>query len=78
METFSALLVYDCIYVCVCVCVGGGGGGFTGRHDIPLKGQWRGALMFSLIYAWTHGWVNNPDAAEMRRHRAHYDVSWMH
>ena len=23
------------------------------------KGQWRGALMFSLICAWTNGWVNN-------------------
>ena len=26
------------------------------------KGQWRGALMFSLIYAWTNDWVNNRDA----------------
>ena len=25
----------------------------------PHKGQWRGALMFSLIRAWTKGWVNN-------------------
>ena len=24
----------------------------------PHKGQWRGALMFSLIRAWTKGWVN--------------------
>ena len=24
-----------------------------------LKGQWRGALMFSLIYAWINCWVNN-------------------
>ena len=29
------------------------------------KGQWRGALMFSLICAWIYG---------LRRHRAHYDV----
>ena len=36
----------------------------------PLKGQWRGALMFSLISAWTNGWVSNRDA--LRRHRAHY------
>ena len=24
----------------------------------PHKGQWRGALMLSLISAWTNGWVN--------------------
>ena len=41
----------------------------------PHKGQWRGALMFSLICAWTNGWVNNQDAGDLRRHRtAHYDV----
>ena len=26
------------------------------------KGQWRGALMFSLICAWTDSWENNGDA----------------
>ena len=26
----------------------------------PHKGQWRGALMFTLICAWTNCWVNNP------------------
>ena len=25
----------------------------------PHKGQWCGALMFSLICAWTNGWINN-------------------
>ena len=25
----------------------------------PNKGQWRGALMFSLICAWINGWLNN-------------------
>ena len=25
----------------------------------PHKGQWHGAMMFSLIYAWINGWVNN-------------------
>ena len=38
------------------------------------KGQWRGALMFSLICAWTNSWVNNRDAGDLRRHRTHYDV----
>ena len=40
----------------------------------PHKGQWRRALMFSLIYARINGWVNNREAGDLRRHRAHYDV----
>ena len=40
----------------------------------PHKGQWRGALMFSLSSAWIIGWVNNREAGDLRRHRAHYDV----
>ena len=43
----------------------------------PHKGQWRWALMFSLIWAWTNGWVNNRDAGDLRRNRAHYDVTSM-
>ena len=35
------------------------------------KGQWRGALVFSLIHAWTNGWANNRDAGDLRRHRTH-------
>ena len=38
------------------------------------KGQWRGALMFSLICARISGWVNNREAGDLRRRRAHYDV----
>ena len=48
--------------------------------DSPHKGQWRGALMFSLICVWTcwtNGWANNRDAGNLRRHRAHYDVTAM-
>ena len=49
-----------------------------GIHRSPLnsphKGQWRGALMFSLICAWTNGWVNTREAGDLRRNRAHYDV----
>ena len=40
----------------------------------PHKGQWRGALMFSLICAQINGWVNNRDAGDLRRHRAYYEV----
>ena len=38
------------------------------------KGQWRRALMFSLICVWINGWVNNREAEDLRRYRAHYDV----
>ena len=43
----------------------------------PHKGQWRGALMFSLICAWINCWVNNREAGDLRCHRAHYDVKVM-
>ena len=43
----------------------------------PHKGQWRGALMFSLICVWINGWVNNLEAGDLRRHRGHYDVNVM-
>ena len=50
-------------------------GEFTGHRWIPrTKGQWRGALMFSLICAWTNSWANNGYAGDLRRYRAHYDV----
>ena len=40
----------------------------------PHKGQWRGALMFSLICVWMKGWINNRKAGDLRRYLAHYDV----
>ena len=42
--------------------------------NFPHKGQWRGALMFSLIYAWINDWVNNHEAGDLRRQHGHYDV----
>ena len=52
-----------------------------GIHRSPLnsphKCQWCGALLFSLICAWTNGWVNNRDAGNLRCHCAHYDVTEM-
>ena len=61
METFSALLA---------LCAGNS----PVPVNSPPKGQWRGALMFSLIYAWINDWVNNREAGDLRRHRGHYDV----
>ena len=42
------------------------------------NGQLRGALMPSLICAWTNDWANNRDPGDLRRNRTHYDVSLMH
>ena len=40
----------------------------------PHNGQWCRALMFSLIWAWTNGWVKNRDPGDLRCHRAHFDI----
>ena len=52
-----------------------------GIHRSPVNsphiGQWRGALVFSLICACINGWINNHEAGDLRRHRAHYDVNVM-
>ena len=46
-----------------------------GHWWIPLKTA-SGAEIF-FIWAWTNGWGNNPDAGDLRRHRAHYDATIM-
>ena len=53
-----------------------------GIHRSPVnslhKGKWRGTLIFSLICVWINGWVNNREAGDLRRHRAHYDATIMY
>ena len=61
METFSALLAF---------CAGNS----PVPGEFPAQRPVRGALMFSLIYARINGWVNNREAGDLRRYRAHYDV----
>ena len=50
------------------------GGIHRGPVNSPHTGQWRGALMFSLISTRINGWVSNGEARDLRRHRPHYDV----
>ena len=61
METFSALLAFS-----------------VGNSPVPVnsphKGQWHGALTFSLICVSINGWVNFHEAGDFRRYRVHYDV----
>ena len=63
MENFSASLVFGMV---------------IHRSRSPHKRQSCGAKMFSFICAWTNGWVSNRDASDLRRHRAHYDVTVMY
>ena len=62
METISALLA---------LCVGNSPvtGAFPSQRPVTRN------FGVSLICAWTNGWVNNHDACDLRRHRAHYDVT---
>ena len=46
--------------------------------NFPHRGQWRGALIPSLICAWTNSSANNGDAGDLKRHRSHYDVIVMY
>ena len=49
-------------------------GPWCGEFPSLTEGKWRGALMFPLICDWTKTWVNNPEADDLRRNSAHYDV----
>ena len=42
--------------------------------NFPLTDQWRGAMMFSLICAWTNVWANHQDTGELRHH-THYGAA---
>ena len=43
---------------------------FTGFRKFHHKGQWRGALMFSLICISIDSWLNNREAGDLRCHYA--------
>ena len=64
METFSALLA---------ICAGNS----PVPGEFPTQRPVTRALMFSLICVWINDWVNNREAGDLRRYRAHYDVSVM-
>ena len=63
-------------------------GEFTGRRESPpppppphthththTQRPVTRSFMFSLSCAWIHSWVNNSEAGDLRRHRAHFDVN---
>ena len=58
-------------------------GEFTGHRWIPHTRASDSELScFYLICVWINGWVNNGEAGDLRRHRAHYDIimtlKWRH
>ena len=61
MEIFSALLAL-CARKSPVTC------------DFPSQRPVKRSFDVSLIWAWMHGRVNNREAGDLRRHRAHYDV----
>ena len=63
METFSALLA---------ICAGNSS--VTG--EFPAQGPVTRSLDV-LICTWINDWVNNGEAGDLKRHRAHYDVTVM-
>ena len=65
METFSALLS---------LCAGNSPatGEFPAQRPVTRSFD---SVFFNC--AWINGWVNNSDAGDLRRHRAHYDVNVM-
>ena len=62
METFSALLA---------LCEG------NPPVDGKLLSQRPVTEKFTLVWDWTNGWANHRHAGDLRRHRAHYDVTLM-
>ena len=65
METFFALLA---------ICAGNS----PVPGEFPAQKPVTQSLMFPLICVWINGWVNNRKAGDLRRYRAHYDVTVMH
>ena len=88
---FSRFITMQCLQTCVTIYHVAHGDVIKWKHfpallafvrgmhrspvNSPHKGQWRGALMFALICAWINDRVNNREAGDLRRHRAHYDVT---
>ena len=63
METFSALLAI-----------------YTGNSPVPGDFHTQRPVTRSFdifICVWINGWVNNGEAGDLRRYRAHYDVTVM-
>ena len=65
METFSVLLAF---------CAGNS----PDPGEFPSQRPVAWSFDVFLICAWINGWVNNGEASDLRRHRAHYDVTVMY
>ena len=52
-------------------------GEFTGPGEFPAQRPVTRSFVFSLICTRINGWVNNGEAGDLRRRRAHYDIILM-
>ena len=64
MENFFALLA---------ICVGNSA--IPGKFPAQKPVAW--SFDVSFIWVWINGWANNSEAGDLRRYRAHYDVTLM-
>ena len=62
METFSALLA---------ICAGNS----PVPGEFPTQRPVTRSFDIFLICVWINGWVNNRETGDLRRHRAHYDIT---
>ena len=46
----------------------------AGNSPVPQTKATDAELWFFFICVWINGWVNNREAGDLRRYRAHYDV----
>ena len=49
---------------------------YRGPVNSPHKGQWRGALIFSLICVWINVWINNREAGDLGPLWLHRNENW--
>ena len=75
METFSASLAICAGNSPASLAISAGNSPVPG--EFPSQRPETRSFDFSLICAWINGWVNNRKAGDLRRNRAHYDVSVM-
>ena len=85
LDDYFLRLGYDICVIYIMVTSSNGNIFCVTRHlcgNSPVTGEFppqrpltRSFDVFFFIYAWINGWVNNGEAGDWRRHRAHYEFS---
>ena len=69
---FASMMTSSNGNICRVMAICAGNSLVTG--EFPIHRPVTRSFDVSLICAWINGWVNNREAGDLRRHRAHYDV----